>query len=441
MGVVNGVHGPVSHTHSESERMKSSLLERLKGLRSKNRVKSLIGLDLGSTVIKACELTMTEDGPVVTAVGRRDLHPGEELDEVLSAFFEEHNFSAKEVATAVSGRSVIVRHLAAPPIEDDLDLRSAMSFEAAKLLPFEHDEILSDCGRLERTPAGEDGDEDQNSDRIGVALAACRNTVVEEQYRHVSAAGLTPIAVDVEVFALANAFELCHGELSVAEMNEVDDEEGLESANEDEAPAAVANPYDDDDEEELDDPYSGAYDDPYGDPVSVDLSEAPSISTTVAIADIGATRTQISVLVGGETCFTREIAVGGADMTQAIARRLGVEAEEAEELKRMPEGREEEVLEALETVLDDLVGDVSMSIDFVENHESVTVPRLLVTGGGSLTPGLIEALVRGTGRDAALWQPFEKLTIDAERVDTNELNALGQELAVAIGLAARVIAA
>jgi Tfp pilus assembly PilM family ATPase len=430
--------------------MSKRWLERITAFRSKNRTRSLIGLDLGSTVIKAVEITMTEDGPMVTAVGRRELHPGEELPAVLAAFFEEHNFTAKEVATAVSGRSVIVRHLTAPPIEDDEDLRAAMSFEAVKLLPFDHEEILSDCSRLQRTPAIEDEEENHSGPRIGVALAACRNTVVEEQFRNVSSTGLIPIAVDVEVFALANAFELCHGELAAAEIESSDDEEN-------DAPVAPrTSAYDrvsDDDEDELDDPYSGDYDDPYGaaedapkiDPFTgdglVEASKAPNISSTVAIADIGASRTQISVIVGGETCFTREIAVGGADMTQAIARRLGIDNDEAEQLKRMPEGREEEVTEALESVLDDLVGDVSMSLDFVENHESVTVPRLLVTGGGSRTPGLIDALIRGTGREAARWQPFEKLSIDFERVDADELPVLGQEMAVAIGLAARVTAA
>lgn len=429
--------------------MSKSLLERIKDLRSKNRVKSLIGLDLGSTVIKAVEITMTEDGPRITAVGRRELHPGEELDDVLADFFEEHNFTSKEVATAVSGRSVIVRHMSAPPIEDDDDLRSAMSFEAAKLLPFEHEEILSDCGRLQRTPLGEDEDEDRGSDRIGVALAACRNTIVDEQFRNVTAAGLIPVAVDVEVFALANAFELCLGELAAAEIEHKAAAELAAAEAEEAEDAPRPNLYgeidDEDDEDAYDDPYDVSDGEPDSDGYNglgaVDLSEAPKVSTTVAIADIGATRTQISVIVGGETCFTREIAVGGADMTQAIARRLGLEAEEAEELKRLPEGREAEVQEALETVIDDLVGDVNMSLDFVENHENLTVPRLLVTGGGSRTPGLVDALARGTGRDTARWQPFEKLSIDADRVDAEALPVLGQEMAVAIGLAARVTAA
>lgn len=429
--------------------MSNKWLERLRSIGARKRMTSLIGLDIGSTVIKAVEVTMTEDGPAITAAARRQILPGEEFPAALEALLEENDFRAKEVATAVSGRSVVVRHLTSAPIEDDEELKAAMSFEADKLLPFEHEEILMDCQRLERTPAVEDEDEDPADHRIGVALAACRDTLIEEQYRGVTAAGLTPVAVDVEVFALANAFELCNGELAAAEMGEDEEEpEAGAEAAEPEAPVDVygSDPYAEEDDEELDSPYGAPPEelaiDPYTGAGYVDPSTPPPLSgSTVAIADIGATRTQITVIVGGETCFSREIGVGGADMTQSIARRLGIDNDEAEELKRLPEGREDEVAEALETVIDDLVGELTLSLDFVENHESIHVARLLVTGGGSRTPGLIEAIAQGTGREAASWQPFEKLNIDAERVDLDTLEILGQEMAVAIGLAARVTAA
>ncbi|MBC8451327.1 MAG: pilus assembly protein PilM, partial [Planctomycetes bacterium] len=351
--------------------MSNSWLERLPGFGARKRTQSLIGLDLGSTVIKAVEVTLGEEGPRITAVGRRAILPGEELAHALAALFEEHNFTAKEVVTAVSGRSVVVRHLTAAPMEDPEELRAAMSFEADKLLPFDHEEILMDCQRLERTPAVEGEEVDPGAKRIGVALAACRNTIVDEQYRGVLSVGLVPVAVDVEVFALANAFEFCNGELAAAAMGADEDEEMSEAEGAEAEPTPV-DPYatDDEDEEPLDDPYGAPPEDRELDPFSgvgyVDPSTPPPLSgSAVAIADIGATRTQITVIVGGETCFSREIGVGGADMTQAIARRLGIENEEAEELKRLPDKREEEVHESLETVIDDLAGELSLSLDFV----------------------------------------------------------------------------
>jgi len=99
-------------------------------------------------------------------------------------------------------------------------------------------------------------------------LAACRNDAVEEQVREIMRHGLNPVAVDVDVFALANAWELC----------------GLSEAN---------------------------------------LSE--NEENAIALVDVGASCTSINVLCGAETCFSREIGIGGADMTQATARRLGVD--------------------------------------------------------------------------------------------------------------------
>ena len=75
--------------------MSKSWLERLPGFGARKRTKSLIGLDIGSTVIKAVEVTLTEDGPRITAIGRRAILPGEEFAHALEALFEEYDFTAK----------------------------------------------------------------------------------------------------------------------------------------------------------------------------------------------------------------------------------------------------------------------------------------------------------------------------------------------------------
>ncbi|MCP4806274.1 MAG: pilus assembly protein PilM, partial [Proteobacteria bacterium] len=194
-------------------------MERAPLFKRRKRKRSLIGLDLGSTAIKAVEMTMGEDGPVVTGVAMRDILPGEDFQDALAAMLAETTFDGKETATAVSGRSVVVRYQTTTQMEDD-ELRQAMSFEADKLLPFEPDEILMDCQRLDREPQLGGEDDDGSGDRVGVVLVACRDTLVEEQYRGVQGAGLTPVAVDAEAFALVNAFELCNGELANTEVDE-----------------------------------------------------------------------------------------------------------------------------------------------------------------------------------------------------------------------------
>ena len=194
--------------------------------------------------------------------------------------------------------------------------------------------------------------------------------------------GLTPVAIDVDVFALANAWELC----------------GLPTEE----------------------------------------AEAGAPRTAIALVDVGATRTSINVIVDGETCFSREINIGGADMTQAVARAMSIENFEAEAIKRASEAHELEVNTAIQPVLEDLVGELSLSLDYVEHHEGVQVEEILLSGGGILAPGAAQHIEQSTGRKARTWNPLEGLRVDASRVDVEELETWAPTLVVAVGLASRV---
>jgi type IV pilus assembly protein PilM len=216
---------------------------------------------------------------------------------------------------------------------------------------------------------------------MSVVIAACKKSAVEERLKEITKHGLTPLAVDVDVFALANAWELCG-------LGDVSGEGGGERA--------------------------------------------------IALVDVGAAVTSINVLCGGETCFSREIGIGGQDMTQAAARRLGVENTEAEAIKRDPQGREAEVSRAITPVLEDMVSELSLSLDYVENREGLRVEEILLSGGGVLAPGTVSFLEQATGRTTRTWNPLEGLRVAEGRVNLQEMQACAPSLAVAIGLAARV---
>jgi Tfp pilus assembly PilM family ATPase len=87
------------------------------------------------------------------------------------------------------------------------------------------------------------------------------------------------------------------------------------------------------------------------------------------------------------------------------------------------------------------VGELAMSLDFVENHEGLSVGKVLLTGGGAATPGLLEAIVQSTQCEVAMWDLFENVKVDETVVDKEELEKFGASLAIAVGLAARVVAA
>lgn len=348
------------------------------------RSKSVVGLDIGSSVVKAVEITLEGPEPVITGFGRAELPPGGSVAEAVAQVFAEGGFRGRRVCAGVSGQSTVVRYVPMLRMSDE-ELAQAIQFEVDKYLPFEVDEVVMDCQALGRHAAAglEDGEgEHAAEDRMTVLLAACRRELVEERVETIQQAGMTPVAIDLDLFALANAWELC-------------------GMPDDEAPE--------------------------GEPVRAS-----------ALVDVGASRTSINVLRGGESCFSREINIGGADMTQAVARRLGVEGFEAEAIKRASDSYEAEVNSAISPVLEDLASELALSIDYVENHDGLHVEELLLSGGGVLAPGAAAYIEQATSRPTRTWNPLEGLRVDVDRVDVEELEAWAPSLVVAVGLAAKV---
>ncbi len=356
------------------------------------RGKSVVGLDLGSQVVKAVEITLEGPEPVITGFARVEIPPGGDKSQALQEVFKRGRFRSKQVVTSVSGQSVVVRYVTMPRMSEN-ELKQAIRIEADRYVPFELDEVMLDCQPLNRRARNGNEGEVTDSDQMSVLLVACRLQTLEDQIKTVLGQNLTPGAIDVDVFAMANAWELC-----------------------------------------------GLPDEDLGD-VGEELGEAPAEDRGIALVDVGAARTSINVLCGGETCFSREIGMGGHDMTQAVARRLGVELFEAEAIKRAADEKEAEVSRAISPVLEDLTSEISLSLDYVENHEGLRVEELLLSGGGVLAPGAVMYIEQATARATRTWNPLEGLRVAADRVDVEELEAWAPSLVVAVGLASRVRAA
>ena len=228
--------------------------------------KSVVGLDLGSSVVKAVEITMQGPEPVVTGFARAEIPTGGSPSDAVAAVFRTGKFRGRKVVTGVSGQSVVVRYVPMAKMSEN-DLKQAIRFETDKYLPFELEEVVLDCQGLRRQSAGTvQESEGRTGEQMITLLAACKTKVIEERIQFLQGQGLTPYAIDVDLFALANAWELCSlpgGELEEGETR------------------------------------------------------------GIALVDVGSARTSINVLCGGETCFSREIGIGGQDMTQAVARRMG----------------------------------------------------------------------------------------------------------------------
>lgn len=162
--------------------------------------KPTVGLDIGSSSIKAVELKSVDSeleliNFIVTPF-EKDI-PRKDLAEAIKKTFAETNFESRKVNTSISGQAVIVRYIQLPRMSEQ-DLRSAIRFEAEKHIPFKIDEVILDCQILES---------DSGDNKMRVLLAAAKKKFIEDHIKLLSDAGLEVRLIDVDSLALINAFQ------------------------------------------------------------------------------------------------------------------------------------------------------------------------------------------------------------------------------------------
>lgn len=337
--------------------------------------KSIVGLDIGTSSIKAVEITHDRYDYIITAFGQIDVPSEQARHDAISELFKRGGFRTKRTACAVSGKSVVFRYINMPQMSED-SLTNAVKFEADKYIPFPVDEVQMDTQKLMDLPKAEG----QQNAEMKVLLVAAKTSLVMDHAQMLQTLGLQPVSVSVDSFAIGNAYEL-------------------------------------------------------NDIVSPNLQED---GHTVALIDLGASKACINILRNNVTCFAREVPMGGQDLTAAITRRFGLELLEAESLKRDPGDQISEVQEAVSQVLEDLGNEINLSFDFFENQFDGEVGEVFLSGGSALLPFLEESFEKIFEKKTRVWNPIEGLKVKSDNVDIDALNQRAPQLAVAVGLAANV---
>ena len=220
-----------------------------------------------------------------------------------------------------------------------------------------------------------------SADAIHVLMAACKRDKIANVKQAIQLAGKQPAIIDVDAFALQNCYELNY------------------------------------------DPQAGQ---------------------VVALLNIGASTTNINILNGARSVFTRDATFGGNQYTSLLQKELGLTFDQAERVKRgmpMPEGSEPRDIEPiLDTVSDILALEIQKTMDFyratVEDGGSA-VQKILVSGGGSKLKGLVEFLARRFEIPAEVFDPFRKIRVDSRGFDPEYMREIVPEMAIAVGLALR----
>ncbi len=333
------------------------------------RSRTLLGIDFGSESIKAVEAVKEKGRLRVVGFGKVELPAPDARGDALADLLKHCNFRTKRSATSVSGRSVIVRYLNMVEIPDE-NLKTAIRYEADRYIPFDLNEVVLDCHRIEDAPG-------VAANEMKLLLVAVKRDVVDEQVKLLQAAGLLPEIIDVDAFALGNVFALGGPTYEMA------------------------------------------------------------AGKVVALVDVGASKTVVDIVRAAESHFTREVYVGGNEITNAIAKRFGIEPFEGEQLKRAPASSEQEIAEAVVPSLEELGNEIQLSFDYYENQSDSKVEEVFVSGGGARVPGLEETFERIFERRTMTWNPLEGFDLDSG-LDHQALLECAPALGVAAGLAARV---
>jgi type IV pilus assembly protein PilM len=340
---------------------------------------SLIGVDISSTAVKLLQLSQAGGRYRVehyaveplppNAVVEKNIVEVEAVGAAIKRALARSGAKSRHAAAAVAGSAVITKVV---PLSGDLDeasMEDQIQVDAAQYIPYPIEEVSLDFEVI--------GPVKDSPEMVQVLLAASRTENVDVRVSALDAGGLTAKVIDVEAFAMENAFGLIADQLSVSK------------------------------------------------------------DALIALVDVGATMTTLNVLRQQRSIYTREQVFGGKQLTDEVMRRYGLSYEEAGLAKRqggLPESYEIEVLEPFKEAL---VQQVSRLLQFFyAGSEFNRVDQVVLAGGCASIPGIGEMVEEQLGVLTLVANPLANMSL-SNRVQAQALAQDAPALMIACGLAMR----
>ncbi len=344
----------------------------------KAKAKALVGLDIGSSSVKAVELKQKGSAYEVVNIGIEPLGQDTVVDgaimdalsvsSAIEKIFTENKIKIKNVATAVSGHSVIVKRITLAAATED-EVASAIGYEAQQHIPFDMAEVNLNYQILGPAPTGNGFD---------VMLVAAKREKILNHTNVLSQAGKVPVKVDIDAFALQNAFE---------------------------------------------------------------VNYEPSPDLMAALLNIGASIMNINIVRGGVPLFTRDVSVGGNQYTDALQKELDLSYEDAERLKQgqeLPNVSPDAKTPHLRSVSEILLLEIQKTFDFFRQTTSPeNIQHIFVAGGTAKVEGLVDLLKEEFNVPVEVMNPFRRVTLNPSRFDPSYINDIAPRMTVAVGLGLR----
>ena len=338
-----------------------------------------IGLDIGSHAVKICELEETGQGYRLVALGSALLPPDSLEDgalqdpaavgKVITSLVNNLKIKNKKVAISISGYSVIVKKINLAVMTEE-ELEKHIESEAEQYIPFDIEDVYLDFQDLKTNTASEA--------RTDVMLVAAKRDVVDGYLNMLRAAGLQPVVVDVDAFALENAFEANFG---------------------------LAD--------------------------NVALVDIGASKMNINIISHGASILARDVVLGSRQLTEQIENLFGVGFEEAEALKTG-------EIVAQEKRAELETLFA--NTCGQWVTEVKRAIDFYySNHPDETISKIVLSGGGAKIQGLTEFFEKETDIPVEIFNPFKQAAVDSRTIDPAYLKSIAPEMTLAAGLATRPV--
>jgi type IV pilus assembly protein PilM len=344
------------------------------------KAKSLVGLDIGSSAVKAVELKPAGKAYKVSAFGSEPVPPDSIVDgaiidggavaEAIRRLFGGLGIKTKDVAASLSGNAVIVKKIALP-IMTDSELAESIYWEAEQYIPFDIQDVNLDYQILDKHTDGGKG-------AMDVLLVAAKKEKIADYTGVIAQAGRSAVIVDVDAFALQNAYEANYG---------------IE-------PGAV-----------------------------------------VVLLNAGASATNINILNGEQSVFTRDISLGGNAYTEALQKELNLPFDLADQLKRgvaVDGVTFDDARPVLRAVTENVMLEIQKTFDFFKaTASSDRIDRIMLSGGASRAEGFNEMLSERFAAPIEPLDPFKRVSLDTKKFQVESAADVAPTAAVAVGLALR----
>jgi type IV pilus assembly protein PilM len=340
--------------------------------------KEVIGLDVGSSSIKVVELSESSRGQKLVHCAMAPIPPeaivdGSLMDSVVIVdtirdLIKGFKIKTKEVVTSVSGHSVIVKKISLPLMTED-ELAENIPWEAERYIPFDASDVNIDFHIL--------GANEENSELMDVVLVAAKKDIINDYLSVLLEAGLNPVIIDIDAFALENMYEANYP----MKMGEI-----------------------------------------------------------VGLVDIGANVMNINILKDGVSAFTRDVFKGGSSITEEIQKHLHVDYEEAEALKvgsKIDDTKQKAITNILKTASDDFASEVVQSLDYFQKTSNQNLDKLFISGGCSKIDGLNKVIEAQINVSVEVIDPFQNIEITKRDLTLEYINDISPLMAVGVGLAMR----